>query len=153
MFEWCSISVMSTSSPLPTFARPNVCATRLIASVVPRTKMISREFRRVEELLHLFARLLVRARRALAQKMHAAMDIGVVLGVAPHHRVDDRLRLLRGGGVVEIDERLAVNRWFSIGKSRRTFWTSNAEATVWLVDMGQPRRQHVFEICRAPARS
>ena len=44
MFEWCSISVMSTSSPLPMFARPNVCATRLIASVVPRTKMISREF-------------------------------------------------------------------------------------------------------------
>ena len=44
MLEWCSISVMSTSSSLPTFARPNVCATRLIASVVPRTKMISREF-------------------------------------------------------------------------------------------------------------
>ena len=42
MFEWCSISVTSISSPAPRFARPNVCATRLMASVVPRTKTISR---------------------------------------------------------------------------------------------------------------
>ena len=33
MFEWCSISVMSTRSPGPTLVRPHEYATRLIASV------------------------------------------------------------------------------------------------------------------------
>ena len=66
------------------------------------------QVRCVQELLNFFASVLIRASRALAQKMHAAMDIGVVFGVAAHHRVDDGLRLLCRGGVVEIDERLAV---------------------------------------------
>ncbi len=39
MFEWCSISVMSTSSPGPTLVRPHAYATRLIASVALRVKM------------------------------------------------------------------------------------------------------------------
>ncbi len=39
MFEWCSISVMSTSSPAPTFERPHAYATRLIASVALRVKI------------------------------------------------------------------------------------------------------------------
>ena len=39
MFEWCSISVMSTSSPGPTFSRPHEYATRLIASVALRVKI------------------------------------------------------------------------------------------------------------------
>ena len=39
MFEWCSISVMSTSSPSPTFLRPQENATRLIASVALRVKI------------------------------------------------------------------------------------------------------------------
>ena len=42
MFEWCSRPVISTSSPWPTRFLPYVCATRLIASVVPRTNTISR---------------------------------------------------------------------------------------------------------------
>jgi len=41
MLLWCSISVRRIPSPRPTFVRPHDCATRLIASVVPRTKMIS----------------------------------------------------------------------------------------------------------------
>ena len=41
MFEWCSIAVRSTSSPSPTRCLPKVCATRLMPSVVPRTKTIS----------------------------------------------------------------------------------------------------------------
>ena len=41
MLEWCSMAVMSTSSPGPTRCLPKVKATRLMASVVPRTKMIS----------------------------------------------------------------------------------------------------------------
>ncbi len=39
MFEWCSISVMSTSSPSPTLSRPHAYATRLIASVALRVKI------------------------------------------------------------------------------------------------------------------
>ena len=39
MFEWCSISVMSTSSPGPTLSRPQAYATRLIASVALRVKI------------------------------------------------------------------------------------------------------------------
>ena len=37
------------------------------------------------------------------------MHVGVVLLVVAAHRVDDRPRLLRGRGVVEVDERLAVD--------------------------------------------
>ena len=41
--------------------------------------------------------------------MHAAMNIGVVRLVVARDCVDHRSRLLRCGGVVEINERLAVN--------------------------------------------
>ena len=40
MFEWCSIWVMSTSSPGPTLARPQEWATRLIASVAFLVKIV-----------------------------------------------------------------------------------------------------------------
>ncbi len=42
MLEWCSSQVMTISSPSPTWRRPQLCATRLIPSVAPRTKTISR---------------------------------------------------------------------------------------------------------------
>ena len=41
MFEWCSISVITTSSPGSRKARPHEWATRLIDSVVLRVKTIS----------------------------------------------------------------------------------------------------------------
>ena len=41
MFEWCSSPVRRISSPSRTKACPKLVATRLIASVVPRTKTIS----------------------------------------------------------------------------------------------------------------
>ena len=56
MFEWCSSAEIRISSPAFTRWRPKVCATRLIASVVPRTKTISRASRRVQEALHACAR-------------------------------------------------------------------------------------------------
>ena len=43
----------------------------------------------------------------LAQIVNAAMDVGVLRGVESGDRVDDHLRLLAGGGVVEVDERLS----------------------------------------------
>ena len=42
MLEWCSRVVTTTSSPAPTWTRPKVWATRLTASVAPRTKITSR---------------------------------------------------------------------------------------------------------------
>ena len=44
MFEWCSISVTSTSSPACICDSQNDDATRLMASVVPRVKTISSVF-------------------------------------------------------------------------------------------------------------
>ena len=38
------------------------------------------------------------------------MHIGVLLGVEPHHRIGDFPRLMGGGRIVEIHERLAVDR-------------------------------------------
>ena len=40
MFEWCSISVIRTSSPGRRNVRPHPCAIRLIDSVVPRVNTI-----------------------------------------------------------------------------------------------------------------
>ena len=44
------------------------------------------------------------------QLVCGAVDVGVLVGVEVGQPVDDRLRLLRGGGVVEPDQRLAVDR-------------------------------------------
>ena len=65
--------------------------------------------RRVEEAGDLLAHLVVRHRGALAQVVHPAVDVGVFGGVETGHRLDDRSRLLAGGRVVEVDERLAAH--------------------------------------------
>ena len=41
MFEWCSICVRAITSPSPTLPRPHDHATRLIASVALRVKIVS----------------------------------------------------------------------------------------------------------------
>ena len=41
--------------------------------------------------------------------MDAAVNIGVIALIIIHERVDDALRFLRRGGVVEVDERLPVD--------------------------------------------
>ena len=46
----------------------------------------------------------------LAQMVHATVDVAVDGEVVAGERFDDRHRLLRGGGIVEIDERAAVDR-------------------------------------------
>ena len=78
-------------------------------SVAPRVKMHLVRLARVDEPLNLVARAFVIARRLLAQVMHAAMDVGVLRGVIARDRVDHGLRLLRGRGVVQIDQRASVN--------------------------------------------
>ena len=51
----------------------------------------------------------VTGRGAIAQFMDAAMDVGIVVFVIMHQRVNHRARFLRRGGVVEINQRLAVD--------------------------------------------
>ena len=71
---------------------------------------------RIDEASHLDARAFVFVGGALAQRMDAAMDVGVDVRVVALQRIDHRLRLLRGGGIVEIDQRLAVHRLAQDGK-------------------------------------
>ena len=59
---------------------------------------------RADETRHRFARLFVGRGRALAEAVHAAMDVGVLGGVVMSQAVDHRLRLLRRRGVVEVDQ-------------------------------------------------
>ena len=110
MFEWCSSAVMTTSSPSPTRCRPKVWATRLIASVVPRTNTISRGLGGIDERADLLARLLVGVGRLDRERVHAAVDVRVGPPIHVGDRLDDGLRLLRRRRVVEVDERVAVNR-------------------------------------------
>ncbi len=78
-------------------------------SVAPRTKMISLDRRGVEEAPHLLARGLVGVGRARRQRVGGAVDVGVLVLVEMREAVDHRLRLLRRRGVVEPDQRLAVD--------------------------------------------
>ena len=96
------------SSPSPIWARPKEEATRLIASVAPRVKMISSRRLGVEEAAHGLARALIGVGRRIGEIMQAAMHIGVFVLVDMGDALDHLPRLLRRGGVVEIDEILAI---------------------------------------------
>ena len=63
----------------------------------------------IEEAAHLFARALVGLGRRIGEIVQAAVHVGVFVGVGVLDAVEHRLRLLRRGGVVEIDKRLAVD--------------------------------------------
>ena len=63
----------------------------------------------VDEAGHSPARRLVGGRRLLAQGVDAPMGVGVVPPVVIVHRVDHRRRFLRGGGAIEVDQRLAMD--------------------------------------------
>src|SRR6188472_3858294 len=84
---------MTTSSPAPTIARPSDCATRLIPSVVPRVKTISEE-----------SSAPMKRRSFSRTPSYAAVAL-----VEAARGVDDGARLLRRRGVVQVDERFAVD--------------------------------------------
>ena len=64
---------------------------------------------RVEEAPHLLARAFVGVGGARRQRVRGAVDVRVLVLVEVAEAIDHRLRLLRGGGVVEPDERPAVD--------------------------------------------
>ena len=109
MLLWCSICVSRTSSPGPTFLRPQAWATRLIASVALRVKIVVSGCR-----VHVARRSRSRAPskavgRALGQLVGAAVDRRVVLAVELVDRLDHLARLLAGRGAVEVDQPLAAD--------------------------------------------
>ena len=65
--------------------------------------------RRIDELGRARAGGFKTGRGAIAQFMNAPVDVRIVVLVIMHQRVNDLARLLRRGGVVQIDQRLAVN--------------------------------------------
>jgi hypothetical protein len=65
--------------------------------------------RRIEEAAHGLARVLEAGGGGVGEEVQAAMHVGVFHLVGVVDGVENRARLLRGGAVVEIDERLAVD--------------------------------------------
>ena len=64
---------------------------------------------RVDEARQAISRALVQGRGFLAQGVHAAMNIGVVMPFVVIHCIDHALRALRRGAVVQVGQRLAMN--------------------------------------------
>src|SRR5690606_11494635 len=56
--------------------------------------------------------------RGIGEEVQPAMNIGIFLFIGLAHAVEDCARLLGGGGIVEIDERLAVDFARKNGKVR-----------------------------------
>ena len=108
MLAWCSSQLMTISSPALDVARPQLCATRLMASVAPRTKTMSRGTARYET-ANALARRLVRVGGARRERVRGAMDVRVLVLVEVRDAIDDGLRLLGRRRVVEPDELLAVD--------------------------------------------
>ena len=65
--------------------------------------------RSVEETAHLLARGLEGVGRARRERVRCAMHVGILARIEIGDAVDHGLRLLRGRGVVEPDQRLAVD--------------------------------------------
>ena len=109
MLEWCSMIERTISSPALMFGSPQDEATRLIASVALRVKMISSVRRALRNFATLARRALIGFGRGIGEIMQSAMHVGVFALVGFRHAVEHSIRLLRGRGVVEIDQRLAID--------------------------------------------
>ena len=81
-----------------------------MASVVPRVKTISRARTRVQEPLDLAPRLLVGGGGLFPEGVQGPVHVGVAVLVVDADGVQDRARLLGGGGVVQVRKGPAVHR-------------------------------------------
>src|SRR5690606_7863041 len=64
--------------------------------------------RGVEQPAHAFAAFVVKIGGVLRQPVHTTVDVGVGLAVVQAFRFDHDFGLLRGGGVVQIHQRLVA---------------------------------------------
>ena len=87
-----------------------------MASVAPRTKMISRVSAALRKRCTVCRAASCASVACTLRVVNAAMDVGVHVLVVARDGVDDDLRLLRSGGVVQIDQRLAVDPLGEDGK-------------------------------------
>ena len=115
---WCSISVRTITSP-----RPMLLAAPRVRDEVDRLGRVAREHDLVgvgdaDQPGRPSREPSVLRGRLLADGVDPAVDVGVVLAVVGVHRLEHDLRLLRGRGGVEIDERLPVDLLASIGNWR-----------------------------------
>ena len=110
MLEWCSMIESTISSPGLDALAPERVGDQVdgLGGVAGEDDLF--RARRVEEGADFLARALVGFGRGVGEVVQAAMHIGVFGRVGVLEAVEHRLRLLRRGGVVEIDERLAVDR-------------------------------------------
>ena len=119
MLAWCSIVVISTSSPGSARGRTKLCATRLMPSVPLRVNTISRASAALRKALTFSRASSCRSVARWLSVVHAAVDVGVV--VAQHAgRASSitRLRLLRAGGRIQKDQRAAVDHLVEAGEVR-----------------------------------
>ena len=116
ILEWCSISVMSTSSPGCRKALPKEEATRLIASVVPFGEDDLFDKGGIEKLFDLLADIVIAGGRLGGKIVDGAVDGAILLFIEAAHRLDHSPGFLRGGSGIEIDERLAVQQLMEHGK-------------------------------------
>ncbi len=109
MLAWCSSQVRTISSPSPTWRRPPALRDQVdaLGGAAHEDDLLRRAG--VEEAPHRLARRLVGVGGAGGQRVGGAVDVGVLVLVEAREAVDDRPRLLGGGGVVEPDERAAVD--------------------------------------------
>ena len=109
MFEWCSIPVIRISSP----GLERAPAPALGHEVDPLGRAAGEDDlagrRRVEKPRDPRAHAVVGHGGTLAQVVDAPVDVGVLGAVEPADGVDDGTGLLAGGGVVEVDQRLAAH--------------------------------------------
>ena len=109
MFAWCSRCEMTISSPAWMLALPQLLATRLIASVAPRTKTMFFSRLGAQEPGDGLAGPLVGVGGPGRELVRGAVDVGVLVPVEVREPVDDGLRLLGRRGVVEPDQLLPVD--------------------------------------------
>jgi hypothetical protein len=95
--------------------RRKLLATRLMLSVVAGEDDLL-DAGGVQKGAHLFPRLFVGDGGAFRQQMNAAMDVGVIAAVTLADGVNHRFRLLHRSGVIQINQRLAVNPLAQNGK-------------------------------------
>ena len=109
MLEWCSMIESTISSPSPIAMRAEA-----VGDEIDGLGRRAREDDLVGDAAfrnraHVFARALIGLGRGVRHEVQAAVHVGVAGLHGAHHGVDDRARLLRRGGIVEIDERLAID--------------------------------------------
>ena len=99
----------------------------------------------MQEILHCFARILEFFGCPFREVVHAAMNVGIVAFVIADDRIDHCPGLLRGGGIVQINQRTPVDFCCRIGKSARIRSMSKSATSAcgdqcWVLGQSSERR-------------